>query len=171
MKGCPRLQRMLHKATHRVLAACLMLPVPAAAQSVPLLDGYGRVTALLSFMTSYVSLSLLACAEKNILTEVQAEARFQAYRKRNAALLERADKWKQDAEKRLAAQGQEAAAQERADEASMGATTVALARVKEEIDKARDLRELCGARVQGIESGRYDLSVNADFVGLLKENP
>jgi len=148
-----------------------MLPGPAAAQSPPLLDSYGRVTALLSFMTSYVSASLLACAEKNVFTEVQAEARFQAYRTRNATLLERADKWKRDAEKRLGAQGQEAAAQERADEAGMSAATVALARVKEEIDKARDVRELCGARVKGIESGRYDLSVNADFVGLLQENP
>jgi hypothetical protein len=149
-----------------------MLPGPAAAQSAPsLLDAYGRVVALQSFMTSYVGETLLACAEKKVHTEAQAEARFKAYRERNAALLERADSWRAEAEKRLRAQGDERAARERADEVDASATAVALARVKQEIDKAGDVRALCGARVEGIESGRYDLSVNTDFVGLLKENP
>jgi hypothetical protein len=163
---------MLRKLHFLVLAACLVLPGPAAAQSQPtLLDSYGRVVALLDFMTTYVGEFLLACAEKNILTEGQTEARFKAYRERNAALLERADAWRQEAEKRLRAQGEERAARERADAAGMSATSVALERVKLEIDKAGDVRALCGARLEGIESGRYDLSVNADFVGLLKENP
>lgn len=155
-----------------VLAACLVLPGPAAAQSPPaLLDTYGRVVALQDFMTSYVAEYLLACAERNFLAEGQTEARFKAYRERNAALLERADAWRQEAEKRLRAQGEGGAAQERADAAGMSATAVALERVKLEIDKAGDVRALCSARLEGIASGRYDLSVNPDFVGLLKENP
>jgi hypothetical protein len=155
-----------------VLAACLVLPGPAAAQSQSaLVDSYGRVIGLLDFMTSYVGEFLLACAERNFLSEAQTEARFQAYRERNAALLERADAWRQEAEKRLLAQGEGRAAQERAESAGMSATSVALARVKLEIDKAGDVRALCGARLEGFESGRYDLSVNADFVGLVKENP
>ncbi len=163
---------MLRKLHCLVLAACLVLPGPAAAQSQPaLLDSYGRVIGLLDFMTSYVGEFLLACAERNFLTEGQAEARFKAYRGRNAVLLERADAWRQEAEKRLLAQGEGRAAQERAESAGMSATSVALERVKLEIDKAGDVRALCGARLEGIESGRYDLSVNADFVGLLKENP
>lgn len=161
------------RVTHSlVLVACLMLPGQAAAQSPSaLLDSYGRVIGLLDFMTSYVGEFLLACAEKNFLTEGQTEVRFKAYRERNAALLERADAWRQGAEKRLHSQGEGRAAQERAESAGMSATAVALARVKQEIDKAGDVRALCSARLQGIESGRYDLSVNADFVGLLKENP
>jgi hypothetical protein len=163
---------MLREMNRLALIACLMLPGSAAAQAQPtLLDSYGRVVALLDFMTSYVGESLLACAEKSFLTEEQTEARFKAYRERNAALLQRADAWRQEAEKRLRAQGEGGAGQERADAAGMSATSVALARVKLEIDRAGDVRELCRARVEGIESGRYDLSVNADFVGLLKEKP
>jgi hypothetical protein len=163
---------MRRKMNPLVLAACLVLPCQAAAQSPSaLLDSYGRVIGLLDFMTSYVGEFLLACAEKNFLTEGQTEARFKAYRERNAVLLERADAWRQGAEKQLHAQGEGRAAQERAESAGMSATSVALARVRMEIDKAGDVRALCSARLQGIESGRYDLSVNADFVGLLKENP
>jgi hypothetical protein len=155
-----------------VLAACLPLAGPAGAQSAAsLLDSYGRTVALLNFMTSYVAESLLACAEKNVLAGGQAEARFQAYRERNAALLERAGTWMEEAEKRLRSQGEERAALERADEAGMGATAAALARVQAEIDKVRDVRALCAGKVEGIESGRYDLSLNAEFVGLLKTKP
>src|SRR5688572_28329476 len=122
---------MLRRAAHLVLAAGLMLPGAAAAQTAPsLLDAYGRATALLKFMTTYVGESLLACAEKNVIAEPQAEARFQAYRQRNAALLELADSWRQAAEQRLRARGEESAARERADEAGMGATAAALARVQ-----------------------------------------
>lgn len=166
------LHRMLHSANRLLLAACLALPVAAAAQSAPpLLDAYGRVIALLNFMTSYVGQSLLACAERSFLTEAQAESRFQAYRGRNAAILERADRWRQDAENRLRLQGVERAAEERAGEAGTGATTMALARVQEELDKVRDLRALCAGKVDAIAVGRYDLSLNAEFVGLLQADP
>jgi len=155
-----------------VLVALFVFTGIAAAQPAPpLLEAYGRAIALLNFMTSYVGQTLLACAERNLFTEAQAEARFAAYRQRNAALLERAGSWRAQAEKRLHALGHEEAARERADAAGMSAASVALARVKREIDKANDVRALCAARVEGIESGRYDLSVNPDFVGLLKENP
>jgi len=159
-------------ATRALLAACLLLPAMASAQSAPsLLDAYGRTVALLNFMTTYVAESLLACEEKNVLAKGQAEARFKAYRERNAALLERADTFRQEAEKRLRAQGEERAAQQRADEAGMGATAAALARVQAEMDQVRDMRALCAGKVEGIESGRYDLSLNTELVGLLKANP
>jgi hypothetical protein len=152
--------------------ACLLFAGAANAQPAPsLLDAYGRTVALLNFMTSYVAESLLACEERKILAEGQAETRFKAYRERNASLLERADTWRQEAEKRLRSQGEERAAQERADEAGMSATAAALARVRAEMDKVRDTRALCVGKVEGIESGRYDLSLNAEFVGLLKTNP
>ena len=154
-----------------LLAAFLALPPAAVAQSPTLLESYGRAIALLNFMTSYVSVSLLACAEGNFLTEAQAEARFQVYRERNAALLERAGAWRREAETRLGSQGDERAAQERADEAGMSGTTIALARVQEEIGKVSDLRALCAGKLAGIEAGRYDLSVNAEFVGLLEKKP
>ena len=163
---------MLSKADLLVFGTCLLLPGCAGAQSAPsLLDAYGRTVALLNFMTTYVGESLLACAERNVLAEGQAEARFKAYRERNAALLERAGAWRQEVEKQLRSQGQERAALERADEAGMSATAAALARVRAEIDKVRDIRALCAGKVEGIESGRYDLSLNAEFVGLLKTNP
>jgi len=149
-----------------------MLPGAAAAQSAPsLLDAYGRSIAMQNFMTSYVSVSLLACAEKGFLTEAQAEARFQAYRERNAALLKRAESWRQEAEKRLRALGKEDAAQERADEVGGSATSLALARVQEEISRVSNFRALCAGKIEGIGAGRYDLSLNAEFVGLLGKNP
>lgn len=163
---------MLRGASHLLLVACLALPGAAAAQSPPpLLDAYGRVIALLDFMTSYVGESLLACAERSFLTEAQAEARFRAYRERNATLLERTDRWRQEAEKRLRSQGEERAAQERAGEAGAGAVAMALARVRDEIDKVRDLRAMCAGKLGGIESGRYDLSLNAELVGLVRADP
>lgn len=164
--------RMLRSANRLLLAACLALPQAAAAQSAPpLLDAYGRVIALLDFMTSYVGESLLACAERSFLTEAQAEARFWAYRERNATLLERADRWRKAAERRLRAQGDERAAQDRAGETRTGATTMALARVQEEVGRVRDLRALCAGKAEAIATGRYDLSLNAEFVGLLQADP
>lgn len=153
--------------------ACLLFAGSTAnAQPAPsLLDAYGRTVALLNFMTSYVAESLLACEERNFLARGQAEARFKAYRERNGALLERADAFRQNAEKQLRSKGEERAAQERADEAGMGATAAALARVQAEMEKVRDVRTLCDGKVAGIESGRYDLSLNAELVGLLKANP
>jgi hypothetical protein len=159
-------------AARALLAACLLLPGMASAQPAPpLLDTYGRTVALLNFMTTYVAESLLACEEKNVLDKGEAESRFKSYRERNAALLQRADTFRQAAELRLRAQGEERAAQERADEAGMGATAAALARVQAEMDKVSDVRALCAGKVEGIGAGRYDLSLNVEFVGLLKTNP
>ena len=155
-----------------VLAACLLLPAPAGAQSAPtLLESYARAITLLNYMTTYVGESLLACAEKNALTEEQAEARFKSYRARNAMLLERAETWNQQAEKRLRAQGEDRAAQRRADEAGMNAVAEASMRAQGEIGAARDVRALCAAKAAAIEAGSYDLSSNAEFVNLLKANP
>ena len=155
-----------------LLAAGLLFPGMVCAQSPPsLLDAYGRTVALLNFMTTYVAESLLACEEKNALAKGQAEARFKAYRERNAALLERAEAWRQEAEKRLRSGGEERAAQERADEAGMGATAAGLARVQAEMEQVRDVRALCAGKAAGIESGRYDLSLNVELVKLLKANP
>jgi hypothetical protein len=152
--------------------ACLLLAGTANAQSAPsLLEAYGRTVALLNFMTTYVAESLIACGEKGSLAHGQADARFKTYRERNAALLERADAWTKEAEKRLASQGDERAALERAEEAGMGATAAALARVQAEMDQVRDIRALCAGKVEGIEAGRYDLSLNIEFVGLLKTKP
>jgi len=155
-----------------VVAACLLLPGAAGAQSAPtLLDSYARVITLLNYMTAYVGESLLACAEKNALTEEQAEARFKAYRARNAMLLERAETWNQEVEKRLRAQGEDRAAQRRAEEAGMSALAEASMRAQGEIGAARDVRALCAAKSAAIEVGSYDLSSNAEFVNLLKANP
>jgi len=159
-------------AARALLAAGLLFAAAATAQPAPsLLDAYGRTVALLNFMTTYVAESLLACAEKSFLPEADAQARFKVYRERNAALLERADAWRQEAEKRLRSRGDESAAQERAEEAGAGATAAALGRVQAEMDQVRDVRALCAGKLEGIESGRYDLSLNAEFVGLLKTNP
>lgn len=155
-----------------VLAAALGLPGLAAAQSQPtLLESYGRVTTLLNYMTAYVGEALLACAAKNVLTEPQAEARYQAYRKRNAALLERAEAWSQQAEKRLRAQGEELAARRVAEEATLTAMAAGAARAQRVIGNASDAPAACTALMGAIESGSFDLSVNAEFVELQKTNP
>ena len=155
-----------------VLAACLVLPGTAGAQSAPtLLDSYARALTLLNYMTGYVGESLLACAEKKALTEEQAETRFKSYRIRNARLLERAETWSQEAEKRLREQGEDRAAHRRAEEASMSAVAEASMRVQGEIGNARDVSALCAAKSAAIEAGSYDLSSNAEFVNLLKTNP
>ena len=159
-------------AARALLAACLLFPGWAAAQPPPsLLDAYGRTVALLNFMTTYVAESLLACAERNLLAEGDAEARFKAYRERNATLLERADTWRQQAEQRLRSRGEGSAAHERAEGAGTDATAAALGRVRAEMDQVRDVRALCAGKVEGIASGRYDLSLNVEFVGLLKREP
>ena len=161
-------------ACHRAVLLAIGLLLAGSARAQPpasLLDAYGRTVALLNFMTTYVAESLLACAEKSVVAEGDAEARFKAYRERNATLLERADTWRQQAEKRLRSQGDESAAQERAEEAGSGATAAALGRVRAEMGQVRDVRALCAGKLEGIASGRYDLSLNAEFVGLLKRDP
>ncbi len=155
-----------------VLAAFLLLPGTACAQSAPtLLDDYARATTLLNYMTTYVGEALLACAEKNVLTEDQAEARFKVYRERNAVLLERAETWSQDTEKQLRAQGEERTARRRAEQAGLGAIAEASTRAQGEIGAASDVRALCTRMVAAIESGHYDLSANAEFLRLLKAKP
>ena len=155
-----------------VLAAGLLLAGPAAAQSTPaLVDAYGRAVALLNYMTTYVGESLLACVAKDALTEAQAEARFEAYRVRNAVLLERAETWSKGMESRLRAQGEERAARQRAEEAGLSAIAEASIRAQGEIGNAGNVRALCAAKLALFESGSYDLSTNAEFVNLLKTNP
>ena len=163
---------MLSPAYPLLLAAGLALPATVAAQPVPtLLESYGRVTTLLSYMTAHVGEVMLACAEKNVLTEAQAETRYQAYRKRNALLLERAESWKRAAEKKLQAQGEERAARLLAEEAGLNAMAVASMHAHGLIGKAGDAGAACAMRLAAIESGHYDLSSNAEFTGLLDANP
>jgi hypothetical protein len=155
-----------------VLAACLLLAGPAAAQSAPtLVEAYGRAVALLNYMTTYVGESLLACVAKGALSEAQAEARFEAYRVRNAQLLERAETWSNGMESRLRAQGEERAARQRAEEAGLSAIAEASVRAQGEIGNAGNVRALCAAKLALFESGSYDLSTNTEFVNLLKANP
>ena len=144
-------------------AVCLVLAQAAQAQSLP--DSYARVTALLNFMTTYVGEVLLGCAEKNVLTEDQAEARFKAYRERNTALLERAEAWSREAEARLGT------ARRQGDQAGLGAVAEASTRAQGEVGTATDVRAFCAARLAAIESGNYDLSVNRELVDLLKTRP
>jgi hypothetical protein len=148
------------------------LPLAAAAQAgSPLLESYGRVVALHDYVVGHVGELLIACAAQKVITDAQAEARYQAWRKRNAALLERAERWQQEAEKRLEAQGEERGAQQRGREASANATALASVRAQAVIGNARDAREACTVRLAAIESGQYDLSRNDELVGLLKANP
>jgi hypothetical protein len=163
---------MMSRMRRVLLATGLALPIGGAAQPPPtLLESYARVTALQSYMTGHVGELLLACAEKNAITEGQAEARYQAYRQRNAALLDRADAWSKDAEKRLQAQGDEHEARRLAQDADLTAMAAASARAQGLIDKARDTRAACEAVMAAIDAGRYDLSGNAEFVNLLKTKP
>jgi hypothetical protein len=153
----------------RILIAACLIPASAAAQpALTLLESYGRVTTLVNYMTVHVAELLLACAEKNIVAEEQADARYQAYRKRNSALLERAEAWSRDAERRLQAQGDGPAAQRLREESGLTAMAAASMHAQSRIGGARDVREACTARLAAIESGVYDLAGNAEFVGLLK---
>ena len=156
-----------------VLAASLVaLPGTAGAQQAPsLVESYGRVAALLAYMTGYVGEILLACAAKNVLTEEQAEARYQVYRARNAGLLKQAEQWQQAAETRLQAQGDAREAQSLAGESETTAMAAASIRAHEVIDKAAHARTACGERFAALESGHYDLSRNAELVGLLQKKP
>jgi hypothetical protein len=155
-----------------VLAAWLLLPAAAGAQSAPaLLESYSRATALLNYMTTYVGEVLLGCAEKKVVTEEQAEARFTSYQKRNAALMEQAEAWSREAEARLRAQGDERNARRQADQAGLGAVAEASTRAQGELGTAKDPGAFCTARLAAIESGSYDLSVNRELAELLKTKP
>lgn len=163
----------IHLTGHLLaLATGLALPLAAGAQAgSPLLESYGRVVALHDYVTGHVGELLIVCAAQKVLTEAEAEARYQAYRKRNSGMLERAARWQQEAEKRLEAQGEARAAQQRGREASANATALASVRAHNVIGKAKDPREACTVRLAAIESGQYDLSANAELVALLKVNP
>jgi hypothetical protein len=163
----------IHLRRHLLaLVTGLALPLAAGAQpGSPLLESYGRVVALHDYVTGHVGELLIVCAAQKVLTEADAEARYQAWRKRNAALLERAERWQQAAEKRLQAQGEARAAQQRGREASANATALASVRANGVIGKAKDPREACAVRLAAIESGQYDLSRNDELVALLKANP
>jgi hypothetical protein len=155
-----------------VLAASLALPAAAAAQQAPsLLESYGRLAALLDYMTGYVGEILLSCAARSVISEQQAEARYQAYRARNAALLGRAEQWRQAAEQRLQAQGEARAARQLADESGLTAMAAASIRAQEVIGKAADARATCSERFAAFESGHFDLSRNAELVRLLQGEP
>jgi len=148
-----------------VIAAALILPQPSAAQA--LLDDYARVAALVSYMTTYVGETLIACAAANAVTELNAEARFASYRERNAALLERADAWNREAERRLRAGGEGNGARLRSEDASLTAMAAASAHVQAELGRARDVPGFCTARIAAIESGRLDMSGNPELQRLL----
>ena len=153
------------------LAALLLLHAAASAQGPTLLESYSRATALLNYMTTYVGEVLLGCAEKKVVTEEQAEARFSSYQKRNAALMEQAEAWSREAEARLRTQGDERNARRQADQAGLGAVAEASTRAQGELGTAKDARAFCTARLAAIESGSYDLSVNRELAELLKTKP
>ena len=135
---------MLSRVRTAVLAAGVALPLALPAQpALALLESYGRVVALLSFMTVHVGELLLACSAKNVISEDQVEARFRAYRERNAVLLERAERWSQAAEKRLEAQGEGRAAQRQADDSGLSAMAAASAQAQGQIGNAGDARAAC----------------------------
>ena len=148
-----------------VAAAGLLLAPTIWAQA--LLDDYARVAALVSYMTTYVGETFIACAAAKALTEKNAEARFASYRERNAALLERADAWSREAERRLRAGGEGNAARLRSEDASLTAMAAASGHVQGELGQARDVPEFCRARIAAIESGRLDMSGNAELQQLL----
>ena len=153
-------------------ASLLALPGAVTAQQPPLLaESYGRMNALLDYMTGYVAETLLACVGRSVLSEAQAEAHYRAYRARNSALLERAEQWRQAAERRLESQGEARAARQSADESGTTAMAAASVLAQEQIGKAADARAICSERLAAFESGRFDLSGNQELVNLLKKEP
>ncbi|MBL8381322.1 MAG: hypothetical protein JNM79_25875 [Burkholderiales bacterium] len=161
-------------ASRLCLLALLASTTTVFAQEKPpptLMDSYVRVSALKNFMAGHVGELLLGCAEKNVFTQKEAEARYQAYRKRNAALFDRADAWGKEAEARFQAQGEERVARRLAEDADLTAMAAASARAQAMIDRFQDVRASCTALATAIETGRYDVSVNAEFVALISTKP
>lgn len=144
-----------------------LLAWPGALAAQATLADYARVTALVNYMTSYVGETLLACAAAKTLTEQQAEARFTAYQQRNTALLERAERWRESAARRLAEQGASAAARSRSDDEGLTAMAAASARVQEEVGRQRDVPAFCAAQLAAIGYGGFDISSNAELQELL----
>ena len=164
----------VHLRTHLLALAGLVLPLAALAQAQPpatLLESYERVTALSNYMTSYVGELLLACAAQNALTEAQAEASYQVYRKRNAGTLERVKAWSEDAEKRLQAQGEGQAARRIAQEGEQTGMAAGSMRAQGAIGKVKDVRAACATVTAAIEAGSYDLARNAELAELTKGKP
>lgn len=156
------------------LLALIASTATVFAQDKPpptLMESYVRVSALKNFMAGHVGELLLGCAAKNVITEKEAEARYQAYRKRNAALFDRADAWGKEAEARFLAQGEQNVARRMAEDADLTAMAAASARAQAMIDRFQDVRASCAALTAAIESGRYDVSVNAEFVSLINTRP
>jgi len=147
-------------------AACLLWPACSPAQAV-LTEDYARVTALVNYMSTFVGETLLACAAINVLTEKQAEARFAAYRERNAALFGRAERWSEDAERRLDEGGEGRDARRRAEDAALTAMAAASSRAYGELRAARDPAAFCAARLAAIQDGGFDASRNAELAKLL----
>jgi hypothetical protein len=148
-------------------AVWLVFAGTALAQPQRLLEAYARATLLVSYMTTYVGETLLACVEAKALTEEQAEQRFAAYRSRNAALLDRVDAWSKSAEEQLRSQGGASAALRMSDDASFTGAAEASRRAEGEVGAARDARAFCAARVAAFESGVFDLSTNPELGKLL----
>lgn len=163
MRRCARLLALA--------AGFALAPAAAAQQSPSLAESYGRMAALLDYMTGYVAEILLACAEQKVLSEEQAEARYQAYRARNGSLLTRAEQWRQAAERRLQAQGDAREAQRLAEESGTTAMAAASVLARERIGKAADARAACSEHFAAFESGGFDFSGNAELVGLLRREP
>ena len=152
----------------KTLLACVAFALcPAVAGAQTLLDDYARVNALVTYMTGYVAETLLACAAARVHTDAQAEARFSAYRERNAALLERTEAWQKSAEERLRAEGEEASARQLSEQAGMVATAAASQRVQAAIGGSANVPAQCAAWIGAIESGRFDISGNAELQQLL----
>ena len=149
------------------LAPALLLAWSGAAAAQASIDDYARVTALVSYMTTYVGETLLGCAAAKVLSEQDAEAHFAAYRARNATLLERSERWSESAARRFAEQGEGAAARARADEDGLTAMAAALARVQSQFGGTRDVPAFCAERLAAIRGGAFDISVNAELQQLL----
>jgi hypothetical protein len=152
--------------TRAFAAACLLWPACVSAQA-SLIDDYARVTALANYMSTFVGETLLACAAVKVLTEEQAETRFAAYRKRNAALLERVERWSERAERRLDGRGEGREARQRSEDAGLTAMAAASARADGELRAARDPAAFCAARLAAIQDGAFDASRNAELAELL----
>jgi hypothetical protein len=155
--------------TALAVAGCLLVAGTAAAQTdEAFAAAHARVTAIVNFTTVYVGELLIACAEAGALTEAQAEERFQSYRSRNAALIERAESWSREAERRLQGQDGARAARERAREAGQAAVAGGSLHAQREVDIAVDARAFCAARVTAIDGGAFDLSRSAELRALLE---
>jgi hypothetical protein len=150
-----------------VAAAGALWPAWAGAQA--LMEDYARVTTLVNYMTAFVGETLLGCAAAKALTEEQADARFAAYRERNAALLGRAERWSQAAERRLGEQGEGREARLRSEDAALTAMAAASERVQAELRAAPDPAAFCAARIAAIHSGRFDASGNPELGRLLEK--